>query len=131
MSTATKNSAATNAVTTATTASNAIASAVASASSWYMHPAFKVIAGLIGVIFYVLSFHYASTFIGNKDSWKALEGTVGKTFGFAMGGSLLLFAVACLFFLQDQTYVIYVVLLLSFLTFGMAYSALALSAITK
>jgi len=116
---------------TAASAANAASAVVSMASAWYLHPAFKVVAGMIGIILYVLSFYFVSNFVGNKDSWKSLEGTVWKTFGLSMGGSLLLFAVACLFFIQDQSYVIYVVLLMSFLTFGMAYSAIALSAITK
>jgi hypothetical protein len=127
MSTATKSTS--NASTN--TGVNAAQALIASASTWYTHPAFKIVAGIIGVVLYILSFYYASNFIGNKDSWKALEGVVWKTFGLAMGGSLMLFGVASLFFLQDQSYVIYVVLLMSFLTFGMAYSAIALSAITK
>ena len=90
-----------------------------------------VLFGIVAIGLYVWSFVDMSKFIGSKDSWNQISSQVGKIWGLTLAGSFILFIAALLYFVQDETKTIYFILALSCITRGLAYSALAISAISK
>jgi hypothetical protein len=105
-------------------------------------PVFKSIAGrpsMIGIVIftilsiglYIGSFVTMSNFIGSKDDWNIIKPQLTKIWGLTLGGTVALMIASFLYFVQDPTRMIYFILLITCLTLGLSFSALAIAAISR
>jgi hypothetical protein len=78
---------------------------------------------------YGFSFYNTSQFIGDAEIWNTLKPQITKILLSCMVGTAFLMIGAFLYFLQDQTYMMYFLLFLTFTTLALSYASLAIAAI--
>jgi len=80
---------------------------------------------------YIGSFVTMSNFIGSKDDWNIIKPQLTKIWGLTLGGTVALMIASFLYFIQDPSKMIYFILLLTCLTLGLSFSAMAIAAISR
>lgn len=123
-----------NPVTTVVNAANEAVNAVAPSFFANMTLAEKItfvlsIVGAMGC--YITTFVMTSMFIGGKDDWNSMNKQLKNIWPITLVGTFGLFIASVIYYIQDPKSIIYFILVIACLAFGMAYSAIALSAITK
>ena len=89
------------------------------------------IFGIMSVGLFIGSFVSMSKFVGSKDDWNVIQPQITKILVLTLIGTITLMIAALLYFMQDPARTIYFILVLSCLTLGMSFSALAISAISR
>lgn len=90
-----------------------------------------VIFTIISIGLYITSFVTVSNFIGSKDDWNIIKPQLTKIWGLTLGGTVALMIASFLYFIQDPTKMIYFILILTCLTLGLSFSAMAIAAISR
>jgi len=90
-----------------------------------------IIAAVVAIACYISSFVMISQFVGSKDDWAVIKPQIQKVWLLTLAGSFALFVASILYYVQDPKKAIYFILVLTCLSFGLSYSALAVSAISK
>jgi hypothetical protein len=90
-----------------------------------------VIFTIISIGLYISSFVTVSNFIGSKDDWNIIKPQLTKIWGLTLGGTFALMIASFLYFVQDPTRMIYFILVLTCLTLGLSFSAMAIAAISR
>lgn len=85
----------------------------------------------MSVIMFVTSFILFSTYSGDSDQWVNIQSQVQKVLVLTLIGTLLFMFAALMYFTQDPTHAIYFVIVVSCLSLGLSYAALAIGAISK
>ena len=89
------------------------------------------ISGIIAVIMYVTSFVLLSKFAGSKDDWILLKPQLTQIWIVTLIGTFFLSVAALFYFIQDPSKAMYFMLIISCLSLGLAYSALAVATISR
>ena len=92
---------------------------------------FIIISSVIGIACYIASFVYMSYFIGNKDDWIQINPQIKKILLITLVGTFGLAVGAILYYIHNSKNTIYFILVLTSLSIGLSYSALAVSAIKR
>ena len=87
--------------------------------------------GIIPIILFIVSIVQLSKFVGNKDDWNNIQPQVSTVLGLTLTAVVVLIIMAGLYFYQDPSRAIFFILIISCLSLGLAYSALAISVIGK
>jgi hypothetical protein len=90
-----------------------------------------VIFTVIAVGLYIASFVTVSNFVGSKDDWNIIKPQITKIWGLTLGGTVALMIASFLYFVQDPSRMIYFILVLTCLTLGLSFSAMAIAAISR
>ena len=90
-----------------------------------------VIFTVISIGLYITSFVTVSNFIGSKDDWNIIKPQLTKIWGLTLGGTVALMIASFLYFVQDPSRMIYFILILTCLTLGLSFSAMAIAAISR
>jgi hypothetical protein len=86
---------------------------------------------VISVALFIWSFVSMSQFVGSKDDWNLIQPQITKILILTLIGTFGLIIAALLYFIQDSARTIYFILVLSCISLGLSYSALAISAISR
>jgi len=105
-----------------------VTSKIASAGSGMMG---VIIFGLTSVGLFIGAFVSMSNFVGSKDDWNLIKPQITKIWILTLIGTFGLIVATLLYFIQDSERTIYFILVLSCLTFGLSFSSLAISAISR
>ena len=93
---------------------------------------FVAVVFIIGsFVFFGLAFTNLSTFLGNKDKWQAIKDQLKRVLPYTLGGSICLFAVAMVYFRNNQEYIIYFMMILLCISIILSYTALYVASITN
>jgi hypothetical protein len=87
--------------------------------------------GITAVGLFIGAFVSMTKFVGSKDDWNVIQPQITKILILTLVGTITLMIAALLYFMQDPARTIYFILVLSCLTLGMSFSALAISAISR
>jgi hypothetical protein len=90
-----------------------------------------VIFTILAIGLYIGSFVTMSNFIGSKDDWNIIKPQLSKIWGLTLGGTVALMIASFLYFVQDPTRMIYFILILTCVTLGLSFSAMAIAAISR
>jgi hypothetical protein len=90
-----------------------------------------LIFSVVSVSLFIWSFISMSQFVGSKDDWNLIQPQITKVLILTLIGTFGLIIAALLYFIQDSERTIYFILVLSCLSLGLSYSALAISAISR
>ena len=85
----------------------------------------------LSVTMFVTSFILFSTYSGDSDRWVHIQSQVQKVLILTLIGTALFTFAALMYFTQDPTHSIYFVIIMSCLSLGLSYAALAIGAISK
>lgn len=88
-------------------------------------------AGLIFIGTFIASFIQMSTFVGSKDDWNVLKTHITQVIVLVMIGTIAFIVASLMFFIQDPQKSIYFTIIVSGLSMGLAFMALAISAISR
>lgn len=94
----------------------------------------NIFAGIFTVIsisMFIWSFISMSNFTGSKDDWNLIKPQITKVLILTLIGTFGLVVAAMLFFNQNEKHILYFILIISCLSLGLSYSALAISAISS
>ena len=80
---------------------------------------------------YIWSFISISNFTGSKDDWNIIKPQITKIWILTLIGTFGLTMASLFYFIQDQSKTIYFMLIVSCLSLGLSYSALAISTISR
>jgi hypothetical protein len=86
---------------------------------------------VISIALFIWSFVSMSQFVGSKDDWNLIQPQITKILILTLIGTFGLIIAALLYFIQDSARTIYFILVLSCISLGLSYSALAISAISR
>ena len=89
------------------------------------------ILAIVAICGYAAAFYTTSRFIGDTESWKSLKGQLNTILISCMIGTVILFVASFLYFQQNQEYMMYFLLFLTFTTLCLSYAALCVSAISS
>ena len=90
-----------------------------------------VLLGLIAIGLYVWSFIMVSNNIDSKDDLDKIKQALPKIWGLTISGSIAISLAILFYFIYDSDKAIMITLFLSCLTFGLSYSALCFSLLSK
>lgn len=90
-----------------------------------------VIFSLVSVSMFIWSFVSMSNFVGSKDDWNVIKPQITKIWILTLIGTFGLIVAALLYFIQDSARTIYFILVLSCVSLGLSFSALAVSSISR
>lgn len=90
-----------------------------------------IIFSVISISMYIWSFISISNFIGSKDDWNLIKPQITKVWILTLIGTFGLIVAALLYYIQDPSHTIYFILVLSCLSLGLSFSALAVAAISR
>ena len=90
-----------------------------------------IIFSVISIGLFIGAFVSMSKFIGSKDDWNTIQPQITKILILTLIGTFGLIIAALLYFIQDSARTIYFILVLSCLSLGLSFSALAISAISR
>jgi hypothetical protein len=88
-------------------------------------------SAVIAIGFFLTSFAYFGKMMGSSDRWNELQPQIAKIMMFTIIGTIAIMVAALLYFTQDPNKTIYFVLVLSCLSIGMSYAAVAVAAISR
>ena len=86
---------------------------------------------IVSVVLFVWSIVSMSTFVGSKDDWNLIQPQITKVLILTLIGTFGLMIAAFLYFIQDSARTIYFILVISCLSLGLSFSALAVAAISR
>jgi hypothetical protein len=89
------------------------------------------IFGIISVGLFIGAFVNMSNFVGSKDDWNLIQPQITKILILTLIGTFGLIITTLLYFIQDSQKAIYFILVLTCLTLGLSFSALAIAAISR
>ena len=89
------------------------------------------IFGITSVGLFIGAFVNMSKFVGSKDDWNVIQPQITKILILTLIGTFGLIITSLLYFIQDSSRTIYFILVLSCLTLGLSFSALAIAAISR
>jgi hypothetical protein len=89
------------------------------------------IFGITSVALFIGAFVNMSKFVGSKDDWNVIQPQITKILILTLIGTFGLIITSLLYFIQDSSRTIYFILVLSCLTLGLSFSALAIAAISR
>jgi hypothetical protein len=90
-----------------------------------------IVFSVISIGLFIGAFVSMSKFIGSKDDWNTIQPQITKILILTLIGTFGLIIAALLYFIQDSAKTIYFILVLSCLSLGLSFSALAISAISR
>jgi hypothetical protein len=90
-----------------------------------------VLTSLIAVGMFIGSFVSTSKFLGSKDDWNLIKPQITKIWILTLVGTFGFMIAALLYFVQDSAKAMYFILIMTCLSLGLSYSALAVAAITR
>jgi hypothetical protein len=90
-----------------------------------------IIFGVVSVGLFIGAFVNMSKFVGSKDDWNLIQPQITKILILTLIGTFGLIVTSLLYFIQDSEKTIYFILVLSCVTLGLSFSALAISAISR
>jgi hypothetical protein len=90
-----------------------------------------IIASVISLGMFIGSFVSASQFLGSKDDWNTIKPQITKIWILTLVGTFGFMIAALLFFIQDSAKAMYFMVVISCLSLGLSYSALAVAAISR
>lgn len=90
-----------------------------------------VIASLVALGMFIGSFVSTSKFLGTKDDWNLIKPQVTKIWILTLVGTFGFMIASLLFFVQDSAKAMYFILVVTCLSLGLSYSALAVAAISR
>lgn len=90
-----------------------------------------VLLGLIAIGLYVWSFIMVSNNIDSRDDLDKIKQALPKIWGLTLSGSIAISLAILFYFIYDSDKAVTIMLFLSCLTFGLSYSALCFSLLSK
>jgi hypothetical protein len=90
-----------------------------------------IVFGVVSVGLFIGAFVNMSKFVGSKDDWNLIQPQITKILILTLIGTFGLIITSLLYFIQDSAKTIYFILVLSCVTLGLSFSALAISAISR
>lgn len=90
-----------------------------------------IIASIVSLGMFIGSFVSASQFLGSKDDWNTIKPQITKIWILTLVGTFGFMIAALLFFIQDSAKAMYFMIVISCLSLGLSYSALAVAAISR
>jgi len=91
----------------------------------------SVLFGITAIGLFISSFVQMSNFAGSKDDWNTIKPQVTKVWIYTIIATVFLVISAFLFFIQDQAKTMYFMLIVTCLSLGLSYSALAIATISR
>jgi hypothetical protein len=86
---------------------------------------------IIALGLFIGAFVSMSNFVGSKDDWNLIRPQITKILILVLVGTVSLMIAAFLYFMQDSAKAIYFILVVSCLSLGLSYGALAVSVISR
>ncbi len=96
-----------------------------------MNTTLIILFSLTAVGLFIGSFVGMSNFVGSKDDWNVIQPQITKILLLTLFGTFALIVASFLYFIQDSARTIYFILVLTCLSMGLSFSALAISAISR
>jgi hypothetical protein len=90
-----------------------------------------IVFGVISISMFISSFVSISNFVGSKDDWNLIKPQITKVLILTLIGTFGLIITTLLYFIQDSAKTIYFILVLTCISLGLSFSALAISAISR
>ena len=90
-----------------------------------------ILSSLIGVGLYIGSFVQSVNYVGGKDDWNTIRTKIWTVVGLAIGGALALGLAAILYFLANRENAVFFQIIVTTISLGISYSALAVAAMTR
>jgi len=87
--------------------------------------------GLIGIGLYIWSAITVAQAHSASEDYTVLKNTVPTLIAQTLVGTLLLYLALLMYVIQDLNAMIYILVVMVFLTFGLAYTAVAISAMSR
>jgi len=85
----------------------------------------------IAIVFFITSIVMASQFVGSRDNWNDIQPQIVKVWIFSLIGTLFLCIATYMYFIQNPAHTLMFTLILSCVSLGLAYSAVAIAVITR
>jgi len=89
------------------------------------------VSGVVGLALYIWSAITCANAHSSSEDYTILKNTVPTLMAQTLVGTLLLYIALLLYFIQDLNLMIYILVVMVFLTFGLAYSAVAIAAMSR
>jgi hypothetical protein len=80
---------------------------------------------------FITSIVMASQFVGSKDNWNDIQPQIVKVWIFSLIGKLFLCIASYMYFIQNPAHTLMFTLILTCISLGLAYSAVAIAVITR
>lgn len=90
-----------------------------------------IFAGIVGIALYIWSAITVANAHSSSQDYGTLKSTVPTLIGQTLVATLLLYAAMLMYVIQDLHVTIYILITMVFLTFGLAYTAVAMAAISR
>lgn len=90
-----------------------------------------ILSSLIGTGLYIASFVQTLVFVEGKDDWNTIRNKIWTVVGLCIGGSLALGLAAVLYFLANRENAVFFQIVVTTITLGISYSAIAVAAMTR
>jgi hypothetical protein len=88
-------------------------------------------SSIIAIGLFITSIVMASQFVGSKDNWNDIQPQIVNVWIFSLIGTLFLCIASYMYFIQDSKYAVMFTLILTCISLGLAYSAVAIAVITR
>jgi hypothetical protein len=112
-------------------ASNAVAAANAATEAAKKLPWDVKLFGVIAAALCGGSFYLFSRALGSSDNWVHIQSQFQTVLVVSLIGTITLMAAALSYFIQDPTKTMYFVVIVSIISLGLSYGALATAAISR
>jgi len=90
-----------------------------------------IFMGIVGIALYIWSAVTVAQAHSSSQDFKVLKNTVPTLIGQTLVATLLLYAAMLMYVIQDLHVTIYILIAMVFLTFGLAYTAVAIAAMSR
>ena len=98
-------------------------------SKWPM--AFMIVPGIVGLGLYIWSAITVAQAHSASEDYTILKNTVPTLIAQTLVGTLLLYLALLMYVIQDLNVMIYILVAMVFLTFGLSYTAVAIAAMSR
>jgi hypothetical protein len=98
-------------------------------SKWPM--AFMIVPGVVGLGLYIWSAITVAQAHSASEDYTILKNTVPTLIAQTLVGTLLLYLALLMYVIQDLNVMIYILVVMVFLTFGLSYTAVAIAAMSR
>jgi hypothetical protein len=99
--------------------------------SKYIYMGVPVVAGTVSIGLYIWSLVSTTSFLGSKDDWNSIKPQVTKVLILTLIGTFLFGIAALIYFIGNPVSAVYFAVIISSLSLGIAYSSLAVAAISR
>lgn len=106
-------------------------SSAAPTEASYAPMGIMIIMGLVGLALYIWSAITVSNAHSAPEDYGGLKNTVPTLIAQTLVGTLLLYGAMLLYVIQDLNAMIYILVTMVFLTFGLSYTAVAIAAMSR